>query len=175
MTRRTPVFDNIVSYAVPGRSSRFSNTHIALQSAFRYAGMGNSGLVTRSIYAVRWIVGLVIIRLADCLPKMRGNTCASGSAPPCSTISIALAIAYASVHGHHNHLHPTPAPDADVDAFKKGNWFRREYVPLREYGNRFLRVHSDADSDQLSLEKRHNPHSVGCNFHQTDADVIYCR
>ena len=81
---------------VPGMSSRLSNTYIALLSAFWHAGRDNSWSITRSMYAVRWTMEPVEIRLADCFSGMRQHH-REMFCSPFLTISIVLSIAYVSV------------------------------------------------------------------------------
>ena len=99
---------------------------------------------------------------------VRDNIRASCSAPRFRTISIGLSLAFSSV--------PTGTPttfgDADANAFKKGDLFRRRYVPLRGHSNRFARVDLNADVGQLTLEEGYNFHSTGCDLHYSDANII---
>ena len=48
---------------------------------------------------------------------------------------------------------PTTFGDADANAFKKGDLFRRRYVPFWGQGNRVARVDRNSDVGQLTLEK----------------------
>lgn len=119
----------------PGRSSRFSNTHIALLSAVWHAGRENSASITRSMYigcsldhgTGRWQSG----RLTACLtcaaaPALR--TCSAPSTFFDGRPEAPHRVQYASVPTATPttlFMHSTAFRDADVKAVKKGNIFQR--------------------------------------------------
>ena len=111
----------------------------------------------------------VTTTLADCLSGM------CGSIPrelfP-STVFDDLHRVCVGTDRNANHLYPTPFHDADVNAFKQGNFVQCRCMPLRKQGYRFARVNGDTDAGQLSLEERHNLHSVRCEIDHLGVDAV---